>query len=71
MVSRILSTYDEAEAFHWLGAAVVSLWTTLTAEAQEAIVQRALAMSHGDISAGEQIKAYTHRRNGKPDATTQ
>jgi hypothetical protein len=59
MVTRIFAQYHEAQAFHWIGAATVTLWSTLPPEIQEAIVQRALAM--GDPDAGAQIKAFTQR----------
>jgi hypothetical protein len=61
MVTRIFAQHHEAQAFHWIGAAVVTLWSTLPADVQEAIVQRALAM--GDPDAGAQIKAFTEQRN--------
>jgi hypothetical protein len=68
MVSRILTTHDEAEAFHWLGASVVSLWSTLPFDIQEALVERALEMSRGDIDAADQIKVFTNQRNGNGNA---
>jgi hypothetical protein len=59
MVTRIFAQHHEAQAFHWIGAATVTLWSTLPPEVQEAIVQRALAM--GDPEAGPQIRAFTQR----------
>ena len=62
MVTRIFAQHGEAEAFHWIGAATVTLWSTLPKDVQEAIVQRALAM--GDTEAGVQIRAFTQSPNG-------
>jgi hypothetical protein len=61
MVARIFAQHHEADAFHWIGAATVTLWSTLPREVQEAIVKRALEM--GDPDAGLQIKAFTEGRN--------
>jgi hypothetical protein len=61
MVTRIFAQHHEEQAFHWIGAATVTLWSTLPPEVQEAIVQRALAM--GDPDAGTQIRAFTQRRD--------
>jgi hypothetical protein len=71
MISRILSTRDEAEAFHWIGASVVTLWSTLPYEVQEAIVQRALAMASGDVEASSQINAFTQQRSGTQEARSE
>jgi hypothetical protein len=59
MVNRIFTQLDEEQALHWLGAAVVSLWQTVPHDLQESIVQRALAMSHGDEDAKAQIGHFT------------
>jgi hypothetical protein len=61
MVTRIFAQHHEAQAFHWIGAATVTLWSTLPHDVQEAIVQRALAM--GGVDAEPQIKAFTDGRN--------
>jgi hypothetical protein len=67
MVTRIFAQHHEAQAFHWIGAATVTLWSTLPHDVQEAIVQRALTM--GGADAEPQIRAFTEEgsaANGKP-----
>jgi hypothetical protein len=61
MVTRIFAQHHEAQAFHWIGAATVTLWSTLPHDVQEAIVQRALAM--GDADDGAQIRAFTGQQS--------
>jgi hypothetical protein len=64
MVARIFAQHHEAQAFHWIGAATVTLWSTLPPEVQESIVQRALAM--GDPESAEHIRAFTPRNGDSP-----
>ena len=63
MVSRIFASHSEEQAFHWIGAATVTLWSTLPHEVQEAIATRALEMA--DADGGAQIKAFAQQGNGE------
>jgi hypothetical protein len=63
MVTRIFAHYGEEQAFHWVGAATVTLWATLPKDVQEAIVNRALEMA--DTESGSHIRAFTNGRNGE------
>ncbi|HZP20715.1 MAG TPA: hypothetical protein VFB16_10980 [Bauldia sp.] len=64
MISRIFAEHREEQAFHWIGAATVTLWPTLPPEVQEVIVKRALEMA--DAEDGAEIKAFVKQQGGEP-----
>lgn len=62
MLDRIFkNVLNKDLALQRLGSAVVLQWSALSAPAQEAIVQQALAMADHDVRVSEQINAFVGR----------